>query len=361
MTGAIGQNHHVGRHEQYQKLAENEALPQQVGAGVVGTPNSFSYYQPAAQTTAGDSRITPLAQPQPGSANVLGSMDTNDLLAQLNGLRLESEERTLEAQEQSTLANRESRQAQREKRIKDLENQLSRSDHSKKDKCATAKIVLGALLGPAGVGLMLSGIQDKKAIKATENAHNKMLQFHFGAGYQDVASFEKEYAKDHVKDKLLGQPLDQPKHQAKLNELKDKGVIDADLHADLSKMVAEGASPDAIHDRILNDAITAYVDQVPPDQHNAIFGKGDIPKVNGKKMIDDDIQSVKRDLAEAQATQDSGMDYKDILALMAQLEQQEEMEKVLREVQENLQGVPGEVATAAQSQQAQLGQMQNHI
>ncbi|MCL6271114.1 hypothetical protein M3P05_14405 [Sansalvadorimonas sp. 2012CJ34-2] len=355
VSGA-GRNQHIHRHEQMQRTLETEALQKQVGAGVIGSGNSFSYYQAPNQTVAGDSRIMPLAQPQPGAIDTLGTMNINDILAQLNGLKAESDERITETQTQATLASREKRETQREKKISQLQEQLDQGANDKKDKCATAKIVIGALLGPIGIPLIVAGALDKKAVSATNAAHDKVLHHHFGPHMEAVNSFEKEYAKDSVKDSLLGQPMDQRKHQAKLDELKASGAIDQELHADLSQMVAGGAPPDAIHDRILLDAIEAYVDaDIPPLQEIDNNLDKQIQAMSADD-VDDSIDSVKSDLSEAKKMAASG-DADDFNLFLAQLARVlEEQDESMKKVKEDLSEANTTIIGAAQNQHSILSQ-----
>ena len=354
VSGA-GQNQHIERHENFNRALQNKALQKQAGAGFIGGGNTFSHYQPAVQPSAGDSRIMPLAQPQPGAMDVLGTMNINDILAQLNGLKAESDETVAKAQTQSTLANREKQKTQRQQRIDQLQQQLDRGDNEKNDKCAIAKIIIGALLfGPIGIPLIISGGLDKKVVNDKAAAHNTMLQHHFGPALQDINGFEKEYAMDSIKDSLLGLPLDQQKHQAKLNELKNMGAIDPKLYADLSQLVAEKASPDAIHDRIFQDAVEGYVDGSMPSIEYLERGR----QSQSSTGIDDSIKSVERDLAEARALGRNG-DSDDFNLFLAQLARMmDEQDEAMRKVQDDLESANTAILSGARNQHSLLSQVQ---
>ncbi|WP_281648299.1 hypothetical protein [Parendozoicomonas sp. Alg238-R29] len=318
----------------YNHQLQEAKSKEQVAAGSLGVGNSVGYYQSGLQVSAGEGQVVPIAEPLPGSRSF--PVNTGELEAMLQGLQAESEETISQTNIQATLANQEKTKSVREKRIQDLESQLDPAKNDKKDKCSTAKIVIGALLLPAGAALIADGIQDKKAVKATDNAHKQMLGAHFGEGAGQVESFSKEYAKDSFEEDFLGKPVDTQKHLTQLNELKAKGVIDDDLHQDLSQMVADGASPDAIDDRILNDAIQGYVDGTSPknEQIERLSERIASRELSGGDT-DDGIRSVESDLAQARAVQANDDDFQQFLAQLAMM--MEEEQKGLSEVIENLQ------------------------
>ncbi|MTI13646.1 hypothetical protein [Sansalvadorimonas verongulae] len=346
------------QHSQYvQELREAQAR-EQVGAGSLGTGNSVSFYQAGVQPTGTDGRVIPIAAPAGGSASFPVNM--SDLEAMLQGLRAESEETVHQVNEQAALANREKSESVRESRIRELESQLDPALNEKKDTCATAKIVIGALLLPAGAVLIADGIKDKKAVKATGDAHGQIMKSHYGTHTPQLEEFNKEYVLDQALHKLTGKPVDTTRHLAQLNELKAQGAIGNDLHQDLTQLVSEGADPGAIEDRILNDAIQAYVDGSSPENEQIeSLGKSIAHHKSGSDDRDAGIRSVEGDLAQAKQLQENDEDFQQFLAQLALM--MEEEQKALNEVIENVQSGQTVALDGAQGKYQQQGQMTNHI
>ena len=346
------------QHSQYAQQLREARAREQAGAGSLGAGNSVSFYQTGVQPAGTDGRVIPIAAPAAGSTNFPVNM--SELEALLKGLQVESEERVQQANEQATLASREKSQSARESRIKELETQLDPANNNKKDKCATAKIVIGALLLPAGAGLLARGILDKKAVEATSDAHSQMLHSHYGAYTPIVENFSKEYTKDRLEHEFTGKPIDTQKHLAELNTMKGRGIIDDDLHQDLTRLVSEGADPGAIEDRILNDAIEAYVDGSSPksDQIDHLAERIANMEIS-EEDINDGIVSVKRGLAQAKAIRDDDGDFQQFLARLTMM--MEEEQKNLNDVIEKVQHGQAVALGGAQGKYHQQGQMMNHI
>ncbi len=358
-VSAAGHSQHVQRQESLQELEKTQA-EDKIASGLLGGAPSVSYYQAGVLPAGADGRVVPIASPVPGSEALLGNMNMADLQALLQGLKNERDDTVSETSEQVTLANREKTRSAREKNITELQSQLDPAGQDSKDKCATAKIVMGAILGPVGLPLLIMGALDKKEVVERSQASNQMMAAHYGDGLPMIEEFEKEYASDSVDSKMSGRTIDRNKHLSNLNEMQSLGVIDGELHRDVSMMVANGESPESIQSVLLHDAVTAYENgQLPPlDKVDNLAGNIQNLELE-EGDIDSQIQGLESEIAQAKAMRDSDGDFNKFLLQLAQM--MEKDEEGLSKVQENIQNAQQAVFLGAQNQQWQKGQMTPHI
>ncbi|CAM3631795.1 hypothetical protein [Parendozoicomonas haliclonae] len=343
-------------------MRELEALrdKDQMAAGMLGGQNTVSYYDGGLQVSSGGQTM-PIAAAQPGATEMLGQMDTNELMALLEGLKTDSEDTMNKVSEEATLANRDKMKTARDQRIQQLTDQLDPSKSDKDDKCATAKIVIGSLLLPAGAVLIADGALDKKAISATREAHGQMMHSHFGQGMEQIESFQKDYKEDAIVERITGQPMDKIKHVNQLHAMEKSGVISPELRMNLERMVLDGAGPDAIGDRLLADAVAAYVDGQMPPMYKVDNLNQQIQEMRvSDKEIAGSVESVESDLAQAKAMKEAdGDDFQTFLAKLAAM--MEEQDEIMRQVQEDLTSGVSTAIQGQQNSQSMMGQRQNPI
>ena len=365
-VGGIGQNQ--TQQTEYLRHAEKTQRADQASAGNAAGSVTVSYYEPGMQVKGADGRVVPLAAPDAGATQAMGKMDTNELSAMLSGLRADNEETIQKASEEATLANKEKVKSARDQRIQELEKALEPPPRGKK-KCAVAKIVIGSLLPGVGIPLIVKGSKELKAynseLKATNSERNLVLQQHFQQGHGEVKAFNKEYADDYYDDNYqiqggkIGNQTNQGQHIAKLEALKDAGIIDEGGLQSLKELVDGNASPIEMYEGFLSIAIAGKVDREAASisSENESRGAQAVGEAGSDGGSVSEV-STSDTLSEA-AELEEDQEFQQFLAELAMM--MEEQEEGFRQIEEDLTSGASLALSGAQDMQMQQSMTMRHI
>lgn len=337
---------HAQRMHEQTRALENADKSEQVAAGILNSQNSISLTYDEVPHAANTEPPVSIAAPSGDGVNNLALYDTNELRALLAGTQSQVSETQNKNAEENIKANSEQTQSKRDQNIESLKNELNGANNEQDDKCATAKIVCGALLGPiVGLPLLIDGIESKQQIDSIKGQNTEQMQQimanHYGeAGASELQEFSEAYEvlkmtghAQENKDKLL----------EKLKGMQDKGHITPELHADLSTMVNNGEPAAAVHDRILHDAAATHVDQQMARESTA-SASGAAANAGTQSM--DEMAN-------------SNEEFMKFLAAQAQVA--EDQEEALRKVQEDLDSGVATILSGHQNGQNQKSSQSQFI
>ncbi len=331
-------------HEQTQAL-ENTDKSEKVAAGVLNSQNSISHTDDEVTHAANTKQPVSIAAPNGDGVNNLALFDTNELKALLAGTQAQVSETQNENTEENIKANSEQVKSQREQKIETMKEELTGANNESDDKCSTAKIVCGALLGPIGLPLMIDGIESKQNSDSMTTAQkiaqmDQTMANHYG---EQGASELNEFTADYLRLQEIGLEFENDKLLERLKGMQDKGHITPELHADLSTMVNNGDSAAAVRDRILHDAVANHVDQQMASESTA-SATGAAANA-GTQSVDE--------------MANNNQEFMKFLAAQAQVA--EEQEEALRKVQEDLDSGVAAILSSHQNGQNQKGSQSQFI
>ena len=311
---------HAQRMHEQTRALENADKSEQVAAGILNSQNSISLTDDEVPHVANTEPPISIAAPSGDGVNNLALYDTNELSALLAGTQSQVSETQNENAEENIKANSEQTQSKRDQNIESLKNELNGTNNEQDDKCATAKIVCGALLGPVvGLPLLIDGIENKQKIDRITGQNVEQMQQIMANHYGEAGASElQEFTESYGMLQTIGLEYDKDKLLEKLKGMQDKGHITPELHADLSTMVNNGEPAAAVHDRILHDAAATHVDQQTTRESTA-SATGAAANAGTQSM--DEMAS-------------SNQEFMKFLATQAQVA--EDQEEALRKVQEDL-------------------------
>ncbi|OQX38065.1 MAG: hypothetical protein B0D91_05200 [Oceanospirillales bacterium LUC14_002_19_P2] len=148
-----------------EELAPGQIERTTVSAGNLGQGVSFGQVSenPVDGVVRQDGGRLLLAPPTSTDVSYLGTLSPDQLESLLNGLKAEKED--LEIKNQIEILE-DLKARKEEKSVQKTVELLERLDGAQEDKsCGVVKAVFGALLGPVGIPLMVSGIQQAESAK----------------------------------------------------------------------------------------------------------------------------------------------------------------------------------------------------
>lgn len=336
---------HAQRMHEQTRALENADKSEQVAAGILNSQNSISLTDDEVPHVANTEPPISIAAPSGDGVNNLALYDTNELSALLAGTQSQVSETQNENAEENIKANSEQTQSKRDQNIESLKNELNGTNNEQDDKCATAKIVCGALLGPVvGLPLLIDGIENKQKIDRITGQNVEQMQQIMANHYGEAGASElQEFTESYGMLQTIGLEYDKDKLLEKLKGMQDKGHITPELHADLSTMVNNGEPAAAVHDRILHDAAATHVDQQTTRESTA-SATGAAANAGTQSM--DEMAS-------------SNQEFMKFLATQAQVA--EDQEEALRKVQEDLDSGVATILSGHQNGQNQKSSQSQFI
>lgn len=336
---------HAQRMHEQTRALENADKSEQVAAGILNSQNSISLTDDEVPHVANTEPPISIAAPSGDGVNNLALYDTNELSALLAGTQSQVSETQNENAEENIKANSEQTQSKRDQNIESLKNELNGTNNEQDDKCATAKIVCGALLGPVvGLPLLIDGIENKQKIDRITGQNVEQMQQIMANHYGEAGASElQEFTESYGMLQTIGLEYDKDKLLEKLKGMQDKGHITPELHADLSTMVNNGEPAAAVHDRILHDAAATHVDQQMARESTA-SATGAAANAGTQSM--DEMAS-------------SNQEFMKFLATQAQVA--EDQEETLRKVQEDLDSGVATILSGHQNGQNQKSSQSQFI
>ena len=336
---------HAQRMHEQTRALENADKSEQVAAGILKSQNSISLTDDEVPHAANTEPPVSIAAPSGDGVNNLALYDTNELRALLAGTQSQVSETQNKNAEENIKANSEQTQSKRDQNIENLKNELNGTNNEQDDKCATAKIVCGALLGPVvGLPLLIDGIENKQKIDRITGQNVEQMQQIMANHYGEAGASElQEFTESYGMLQTIGLEYDKDKLLEKLKGMQDKGHITPELHADLSTMVNNGEPAAAVHDRILHDAAATHVDQQMA--HKSTASATGATANAGAQSIDE--------------MGSSNQEFMKFLAAQAQAA--EDQEEGLRKVQEDLDNGMAAILSSHQNGQDQKGSQSQFI
>ena len=336
---------HAQRMHEQTRALENADKSEQVAAGILNSQNSISLTYDEVPHAANTEPPISIAAPSGDGVNNLALYDTNELSALLAGTQSQVSETQNKNAEENIKANSEQTQSKRDQNIENLKNELNGTNNEQDDKCATAKIVCGALLGPVvGLPLLIDGIENKQKIDRITGQNVEQMQQIMANHYGEAGASElQEFTESYGMLQTIGLEYDKDKLLEKLKGMQDKGHITPELHADLSTMVNNGEPAAAVHDRILHDAAATHVDQQMARESTA-SATGAAANAGTQSM--DEMAS-------------SNQEFMKFLATQAQVA--EDQEETLRKVQEDLDSGVATILSGHQNGQNQKSSQSQFI
>ena len=268
-----------------------------VSAGNLGQGVSFGQVSenPVDGVVRQDGDRLLLAPPTSTDVSYLGTLSPDQLESLLNGLRAEKQD--LEIQNQVEIledlkARKEEKSAQKTVEL------LERLENAQEDRsCGVVKAVFGALLGPVGIPLLVTGIQQAESAKHRMESVNAEIKHYYLEHYGEEGTAAIEKFQDEYEDAFSPQvtrrvsyghrtPLTyshrvhsydvsvknveekQLDLQMKADDLLASGVISEAVHNDLVQLIDRKADNQDVaavflHDAVLNSAGYKASDDAP--------------------------------------------------------------------------------------------------
>ncbi|GAA4652353.1 hypothetical protein GCM10023116_46370 [Kistimonas scapharcae] len=250
---------------------QEEIVPGQIGrttvsAGNLGQGVSFSQSSenPVDGIVRQDGGRLLLAPPTSTDVSYLGTLSPDQLESLLSGLKAEKED--LEIKNQIEILE-DLKARKEEKSAQKTVEMLERLDGAQEDKsCGVVKAVFGALLGPVGIPLMVSGIQQAESAKHRLDIVNTEIKHYYQERYGEEGAAAIEKFRDDYEVAFLtrvsphGIPINDPDSKktelkAQTGELLTTGVISETVHNDLIQLIDRKAHIQDVAAVFLHDAV----------------------------------------------------------------------------------------------------------
>ncbi|WP_211829185.1 hypothetical protein [Kistimonas asteriae] len=250
---------------------QDEIAPGQIERTTVSAGNlgqGLSFGQVSENSVGGgvrqDGGRLVLAPPTSTDVSYLGTLSPDQLESLLNGLKAEKEDLEIKNQVEileDLKARKEEKSAQKTVEL------LERLDGAQEDKsCGVVKAVFGALLGPIGIPLMVSGIQQAESAKHRLDIVNTEIKHYYQERYGEEGSVAIEKFQDDYERAFSprvsphGIPLKDTEAKklelkAQADELMASGVISETVHNDLIKVIDRKAHSQDVAAVFLHDAV----------------------------------------------------------------------------------------------------------
>ncbi len=233
-----------------------------------------------------------LAPPTSTDVSYLGTLSPDQLESLLNGLKAEKEDLEIKNQVEileDLKARKEEKSAQKTVEL------LERLENAQEDRsCGVVKAVFGALLGPVGIPLLVTGIQQAESAKHRMESVNAEIKHYYLQHYGEEGAAAIEKFQDEYEDAFSPQvtrrvsyghrtPLtysprvhsydvsvknvEAKQHDLKMkaDELLTSGVISETVHNDLIQLIARKADSQDVAAVFLYDAVSHSAGYDAPD------------------------------------------------------------------------------------------------